>query len=1071
MLAVLSIVAGLPLPVVHASVYQASAESVAPQWINAGSRPVAVIGLNLSQNSGERLLAVGVNFTDVGADGRFNSSDLAPLSTDSSSGVSLYLDNKTGASPGEFGSDDLRVPLSLVPQWTYGAGELSTLLSTGGISIPNNDLGNNTGSDFFIVIRTSTSPAGGDDFAVSLGPGDVRTDNGPLDFAPVQTAPIVFDIASPHADGGPDVAVDEGVERGFSAAASTDNIGIANYSWTFGDFGPEYQKYGVYVPYTFNSPGRFLVLLNVTDYAGNSDETALLVTVRNLNQQPVITSSPPRRAQQGSPYVYLMQAYDNDGDTLRFSIDNGPDGLTINSSNGLVLWVPGSDDSGSVWVNLSVTDGKSAPVRQNFRVDVQSVNNPPVFVSYPVVIATQDQNYTYKAEAKDPDNNQLNYSLVAGPRGMTVGMYSGEVKWKPQGDQVGINRVVISASDINYTVYQDFWVTVINSNDVPVITSQPVTTALQGIPYSYQVQAYDPDGDEIRFSLNGFPAGMVIGPITGLISWTPTSDQVGIDNVTVEVTDLKDEPANQSFFVNVVNVNDPPRIESSPPATATQGTLFTYHVQVFDPDGDPVKLSLLSPPPGMTINSSSGEIEWVPGQESVGQVSVTVLASDVFGGIAYQYFQLTVQDTNDRPVRLGDIPRVAYQNQLYVAQVRAYDPDGDALTFTLENPPDVISLDKHNGTLVWLPRMAQDVQIAILITDENGSSIDAIFNVMVLPSPGPPVVAPIGLLHARVGETFRYTVGASDPNNGWLRFSVSPGLLSINSTSGVLSFSPDEGDVGVHEFTVDARNAAGLNTTVSGVLVVDPETGGLSLPKIAGFGLAGVGGADPRLIFVITLLMGGILFYEYARLRRREARERPAEEALLAEEAKRLASRGVTEEERAALLNRQKQEREGEALAEREPPRRANAAVETGNQEMLERKAREWDAALREQRAARELREKEEAEKRARELSEKKARERSQAEEMEKKARELKEKEEAERRAVLQSIQSERKVLSKEERERLEREIELELAESGLGGLDDDDLDAPPGRPPPDEGESGAAAARKKVAPKRTRKD
>ena len=387
---VLSILAGLPLPEVHASVYQASAESVAPQWINPSSRAVAVIGLNLSQNSGEKLLGVGVNFTDMGADGRFNASDLAPPAADAASGIALYMDNKTGSKYGEFDRNDILVPLASVPQWKFGAFGFSTWLSTGGVSIPANDLGNNTGPDFFVVIRTSATPSGGDDFTVSLGPGDVLTDNGPLDFPPVQTPTMVFDTEPPRADGGPGVSVDEGIETGFSAARSSDDVGIANYTWAFGDFGPDFQRYGVYVTYTFNSPGRFLVLLNVTDYAGNSDESILLVTVRNLNQPPTITSGPPRTAKQGTPYVYLLQAYDNDGDTLRFSKLVGPANLTINSSNGLVLWVPGSDDSGSVPVNLSVTDNKSSPVRQDFRIDVQSVNNPPWFVSLPVGIATQD---------------------------------------------------------------------------------------------------------------------------------------------------------------------------------------------------------------------------------------------------------------------------------------------------------------------------------------------------------------------------------------------------------------------------------------------------------------------------------------------------------------------------------------------------------------------------------------------------------------------------------------------------------------------------------------------------------
>lgn len=1066
-MAVLSLLAGLPFQSVHASVYQASAESVAPQWINAPSRPVAVIGINLSQNSGERLLAVGANFTDAGGDGDFTSTDLAPLAADTSSGLALYIDNKTDGTYGAFDPADLPVQLSSVPQWNLSAGGFSASLSTGGVPIPGNDLGNNTGPDFFVVVRTSGTASGGDDFTVSLGPGNLLTDNGPLDFPAVETPTIVFDTVSPLADAGPDVTVDEGSLMGFSAARSSDDIGIANYTWTFGDFAPDNLRYGVYVTYAFGSPGRYFVLLNVTDYAGNTDQDVLLVTVRNLNQPPVITSTPPNTGRQGSPYVYLLQAQDPDGDALRFFKVEGPANLSVNSTSGLSLWVPSPDDSGSIPVTLAVTDDKSAPVNQKFRIDVQSVNNPPSFQSFPVLIATQDLQYSYKAEARDRDNDQLAYSLVAGPRGMTVGTYTGEVRWRPGWDQVGLNRVVLSAADRDYTVYQDFTINVTNTNDDPVIRSVPQATALQGVPYHYQVQADDPDGDVLRYSFNARPAGMDVGAATGLLAWTPSSDQVGSNFVMVEVSDGHGGRAVQSFFLDVVNVNDPPRIESPPPSSARQGALFTYRVLAFDPDGDRVQLALLSPPPGMTINSSSGLIEWVPGQESVGRVSVTVLASDGLGGIAYQTFELAVQDTNDLPVVIGDIPPVAYQNQPYVARVQAYDPDGDALTYTLVNQLEDISLDEHTGTLVWFPKIPQNLTMTVRITDENGSYTYAYFNVTVRPSPEPPSVAPLGLLRARAGRPFSFSVAATDRSGGPLTFTTSSRLFRINSTTGLISFSPGDGDVGAHEFSVDVRNAAGLNTTVIGVLVVDEAPGGLSLSRIAGFGLAGLGGADPRMLLALTLLIGGALFYQYARLRRREARERPAEEALLAEEARRPGGAGVTDEERAALADREKREKGPEGPPSREAPSRGRDGDEPADRDRLEKKAREWDAALREQRAARELREREEAERKARELSDRKAKERSQAEEMERKAGELREKEEAERRAVLQSIREERspataggpkppegKVLSREEQERLEREIELELAEAGLGGLEEKKPESP----------------RKKVAPRRTKR-
>src|SRR5205807_2338403 len=60
-------------------------------------------------------------------------------------------------------------------------------------------------------------------------------------------------------------------------------------------------------------------------------------------------------------------------------------------------------------------------------------------------------------------------------------------------------------------------------NHPPVIVSTPVTTALQGQPYTYQVKAIDPDKDPLTYSLTSAPAGMVIDSITGLISWSAPS--------------------------------------------------------------------------------------------------------------------------------------------------------------------------------------------------------------------------------------------------------------------------------------------------------------------------------------------------------------------------------------------------------------------------------------------------------------------------------------------------------------------------------------------------------------------
>ena len=82
----------------------------------------------------------------------------------------------------------------------------------------------------------------------------------------------------------------------------------------------------------------------------------------------------------------------------------------------------------------------------------------------------------------------------------------------------------------------------------PVITSSPVTTGTQGVAYSYQVQATDPEGGSLTYTLPTKPSGMTISG-SGLIAWTPSSS--GSESVVVRVTDNKGAFAEQSYSIAV----------------------------------------------------------------------------------------------------------------------------------------------------------------------------------------------------------------------------------------------------------------------------------------------------------------------------------------------------------------------------------------------------------------------------------------------------------------------------------------------------------------------------------------
>ncbi|HDK25601.1 MAG TPA: hypothetical protein ENG48_00750 [Candidatus Atribacteria bacterium] len=72
-------------------------------------------------------------------------------------------------------------------------------------------------------------------------------------------------------------------------------------------------------------------------------------------------------------------------------------------------------------------------------------------------------------------------------------------------------------------------------NISPVIETEPITTAKEGVTYTYDVDATDLNGDTLTYSLITCPSGMTINSTTGVITWTPTT--AGSFEVSVEVSD------------------------------------------------------------------------------------------------------------------------------------------------------------------------------------------------------------------------------------------------------------------------------------------------------------------------------------------------------------------------------------------------------------------------------------------------------------------------------------------------------------------------------------------------------
>ena len=110
--------------------------------------------------------------------------------------------------------------------------------------------------------------------------------------------------------------------------------------------------------------------------------------------------------------------------------------------------------------------------------------------------------------------------------------------------------------------------------DFPEIVSSPLPAAVCGTRYIYQMQAEDPDLDHLVYGLVSGPDGMVLDPSSGLLEWTPRSDQGGRHDVEVRVSDGRCGEDSQFFQVNASYM---PAVEFSiePPSGMNPGGEIT----------------------------------------------------------------------------------------------------------------------------------------------------------------------------------------------------------------------------------------------------------------------------------------------------------------------------------------------------------------------------------------------------------------------------------------------------------------------------------------------------------------
>ena len=287
--------------------------------------------------------------------------------------------------------------------------------------------------------------------------------------------------------------------------------------------------------------------------------------------------------------------------------------------------------------------GKAIPVHTESGLVRARSNRPPVVLAPSDTTVVAGVPFALRIAASDPDSGDvLAFRDNSDLFDITA---SGWIRFTPEIGVIGVHRVAITVSDGRDSTVVAFDLTVKPGNRAPKIAALPDTTALEGRLFAVQVEADDPDGDRLVY-WDDAPF-FDIDANSAWIRFVPDDPEVGEYEVAVWVSDgvLSD---TTRFHLVVRNVNDAPVIVSAPPIEATEEVLYRYEMRATDEDGDTLRFGLIEGPNGMTVDPSSGLVEWMPSNEDVGSVSVALSVADG-NTTSTQQYDLNVANVNDPP--------------------------------------------------------------------------------------------------------------------------------------------------------------------------------------------------------------------------------------------------------------------------------------------------------------------------------------------------------------------------------------------------------------------------------------
>ena len=508
----------------------------------------------------------------------------------------------------------------------------------------------------------------------------------------------------------------------------------------------------VYTPETnYFGPDSFSFTAN--DGWVDSAPALIAITVKPVNDAPVMANMPSQTVTEGATVVVQAIATDADLPTnrLSFSLEGSiPAGAYLDALTGRFTWMPSAAQAPSTnAITLRVSDDGAPPMSSavTFLVFVEKSVMPPTIVTQPgdLTVGLGDR-ATFRVEVsgtapfayqwlwnQQPLPGETNDTLVLGSvTASQAGSYAVQAT-NPRGSATSSNALL-------------------RINSPPVALPQSLVVD-EDAALSILLGGTDPNGDALSYQLASRPThGTLTGKSPDLV-YTPETNYFGSDSFSFTVNDGWGDSAPALIAITVKPVNDAPVMAPVDDKTIAETQLLKFSVAATDVDADQTLTYALGSgaPAGAAIDPAKGEFTWTPTEAQGPSTNrISIVASD-HGSPSLsttRSFWVWVTEVNTAPT-LQPIPSQTV-NQGDTLRLKAVATDDDLppnrLTFLLgPGFPAGVRIDATSGEILW--SLAADEspvthRVTVIVTDDGVPAYSASnsFTVVVNQLIKPPVI-------------------------------------------------------------------------------------------------------------------------------------------------------------------------------------------------------------------------------------------------------------------------------------------------------------------------------------------